>query len=101
WTRMAGTLQSVVGTTVPATATVTVIRDRLNAPFSLGQSITLAVGASTAVVSPTATGTVVLTGTAALPTLAAATGKTLTVLGTYDRAHLSFTTVYRVFIHRK
>jgi len=96
---MSGTLQSVSGTTAPATATVTVVNDRLNAPFSMGQSIGLSLGASTAVISPSLGTWTAMSGTAGLPALSAATGYTITVMGVYNRQQNAFTTVFRVRIH--
>ncbi len=100
WTHMSGTIQSVSGTTVPATVTVTVVRDHLNAPFSNGQSLSLAISSSTTVISPTAGHTSTMVGTAALPLLTAATGTTVTVLGVYNKVQNMFTTVYRIHLHR-
>jgi len=99
WTHMSGTLQSISGTTAPATATVTVVNDRLNAPFSVGQSIALSVGASTAVISPSLGAWTAMSGTASLPALSAAVGYTVTVMGVYNRQQSAFTTVFRVRTH--
>jgi len=100
WTRLMGTLQAVSGATAPTTATVTVLKDRRNAPFTVGQSIPLAIGTATRVLSPTVGSMSVMTGTAALPTLSASVGSTVTVLGVYNSVQKSYTTVFRVRILR-
>jgi hypothetical protein len=100
WTRLSGKVIAVAGTSLPASVLVTAVRDRLSAPFTVGQNILVTVGATTQVIAPAATGTAVQTGTTAVATLAASTGKVVTVLGTYDRVHQSFTAVYRLVIHR-
>jgi len=95
WTHMSGTITSVSGNTV----VVTVLRDALNAPFSKNQSLTLAIGSATKVMVPSGTRFSVMAGTAAMPSLSAATGTTVTVLGVYNKAQSAFTTVYRLRIH--
>jgi hypothetical protein len=95
YTRMAGTIDAVSGSVVSATVT-TDLASTAKAPFAVGQVLALNVGPSTNVISPTATGLSVISGTAALTTLSASVGQTVTVLGVYDRVHQDFTSVFRI-----